>query len=41
MKTCAKQGISFWDYLGDRLMVPGAPPIRYLPDLVRQQATPA
>ena len=40
MKTCAKQGISFWGYLGDRLMVPGAPPILYLPDLVRQQAAP-
>jgi hypothetical protein len=23
MKTCAKQGISFWDYLGSRLGVPG------------------
>ncbi len=41
MKTCAKQGISFWDYLGDRLRVPDAPPIPYLPDLVRQRAAPA
>ncbi len=41
MKTCAKQGICFWDYLGDRLMVPGAPQIPYLPGLVRQQAAPA
>ncbi len=41
MKTCAKQGISFWDYLGDRLKVPDAPPIPYLPDLVRQRAAPA
>ena len=41
MKTCAKQGISFWDYLGDRLRVPDAPPIPYLPDLVRQQTAPA
>ena len=24
MKTCAKQAISFWDYLGDRLGVPGS-----------------
>ncbi len=40
MKTCAKQGISFWDYLGDRLMVPDAPPISYLPDLVNQRAAP-
>ncbi len=38
MKTCAKQRISFWDYLGDRLKVPGAPAQPYLPDLVRQRA---
>ncbi len=38
MKTCAKLGIPFWDYLGDRLKVPDAPAVRYLPDLVRQQA---
>ena len=41
MKTCAKQGISFWDYLGDRLGVPDAPPIAYLPDLIRQRAASA
>lgn len=40
MKTCAKQGISFWDYLGDRLTAPDAPPIPYLPDLVRQHTAP-
>lgn len=33
-KTCAKLGIAFWDYLGDRLAVPGQPTIPYLPDLV-------
>ena len=38
MKTCAKLGIPFWDYLGHRLKVPDAPAVRYLPDLVRQQA---
>ncbi len=38
METCAKLGIPFWDYLGDRLKVPDAPAVRYLPDLVRQQA---
>jgi hypothetical protein len=32
--TCAKLGLSFWDYLGDRLSVPGAE-APYLPDLVR------
>lgn len=31
-KTCAKLGISFWDYLGARLAVPGAPAV---PDLTR------
>ncbi len=36
MKTCAKQRISFWDYLGDRLNVPGAPNVPQLPDLVSQ-----
>jgi hypothetical protein len=32
--TCAKLGLSFWDYLGHRLQVPGAD-APYLPDLVR------
>jgi Transposase IS66 family len=38
--TCAKLGVSFWDYLGHRLGVPGveAP---YLPDLVRLRSAPA
>ncbi len=38
MKTCAKLGIPFWDYLGNRFEAPDAPAVRYLPDLVRQQA---
>ena len=38
MKTCAKQAIGFWDYLGCRLGVPGAPVVPRLPDLVRQAA---
>ena len=37
MKTCHKPGISYWDYLGDRLKVPGAPHVPRLPDLVRQR----
>ena len=37
MKTCHKLGISYWDYLGDRLKVPGAPHVPRLPDLVRQR----
>ena len=36
MKTCMKQGVSFWDYLGDRCGVPGAKKVAWLPDLVRQ-----
>ena len=38
MKTCAKQGIGFWDYLGDRLSVPGSPCVPPLPQCIRQSA---
>jgi len=38
-KTCAKLGVSFWDYLGHRLGVPGAACVPALPDLVRLRAT--
>jgi hypothetical protein len=38
MKTCNKLGLSFWDYLGDRLELPGAPAVPLLPDLIRQNA---
>jgi hypothetical protein len=34
IKTCQKQGLTFFDYLGARLGVPGAPLIPPLPDLV-------
>ncbi|MFC7539076.1 transposase [Siccirubricoccus deserti] len=40
-KTCAKLGLSFWDYLGARLGIPGQASIPYLPDLVRQRCQPA
>jgi hypothetical protein len=40
MMTCDKLGLSFWDYLGNRLLVPDAPLILPLPDLVRQRAAP-
>ena len=36
MKTCQKLGISFWDYLGDRLGVPDAPSVPRLAELVVQ-----
>ena len=35
-KTCAKQGIGFWDYLGARLAVPGALQITPLTQLISQ-----
>lgn len=40
MKTCHKQGLSFFDYLGARLGVPDAPLIAPLPNLVRAHASP-
>jgi hypothetical protein len=40
MKTCAKQGIRFWQYLGARLSVPGAVDVPPLPSLVGQPAPP-
>jgi len=39
MKTCRKLRIRFWDYLGCRLDVPGAPDIAPLPQLIRQAAS--
>jgi hypothetical protein len=35
-KTCAKLRISFWDYLGSRLTIPGTTNVPYLPELVSQ-----
>ena len=40
-KTCAKLGISFWDYLGARLVIAGNPAIPYLPQLVAQRCPTA
>jgi hypothetical protein len=37
-KTCAKLGIRFWDYLGARLHVPGAPAVPSLGRLIHQAA---
>ena len=36
--TCAKLGISFWDYLGHRLSVAGTTIVPALPDLLRLRA---
>jgi len=35
-KTCRKLGISFWDYLADRIEQKGEIPL--LPDIIRQRA---
>ena len=40
-KTCAKQGVAFWDYLGSRLGVPGQTLIPPLAQLVRCRGRPA
>jgi hypothetical protein len=39
MKTCRKLGVSFFEYLGHRLGVEGAPPVPPLAALVRAAAT--
>lgn len=38
MKTCHKLGVAFWDYLGDRLKVPDAGAVPFLPEIIRQRA---
>jgi hypothetical protein len=40
-KTCAKNGVAFWNYLGSRLSVPGQLAVPPLPDLVRCRGQPA
>jgi hypothetical protein len=35
LKTCKKQGVNFWDYLGARLKVPNAIDVPSLPALVK------
>ena len=39
-KTCAKNAIAFWDYLGSRLNVTGQALVPYLPDLIRCRGQP-
>ena len=40
-KTCAKLGVAFWDYLGNRLGIAGQPTVPPLPDLIRGRGQPA
>ena len=40
MRTTAKLGITFGDYLGDRLSIPGQTNVPYLPDLIRCRGQP-
>ncbi len=40
-KTCRKLGVAFWDYLGARIGVSGAPAIAPLSDLIRCRGQPA
>ena len=41
LKTCAKQGIMFWDYLSSRLEIAGQAVVPPLAELVRCRARPA
>jgi hypothetical protein len=41
MLTCAKLGIAFWEYLGDRLGIAGQPDVPALADLIRCRRQPA
>src|SRR6266446_524828 len=40
-KTCAKLGITFWDYLGARLAIPGQSDLPYLPNIVSHRCKSA
>ena len=41
MHTCAKLGIDFWDYLGNRLTVDNQTQVPPLADLIRCRGQPA
>jgi hypothetical protein len=41
MHTCAKLGVAFWDYLGDRIGIVGPPPVPALAGLIRCRGQPA
>jgi hypothetical protein len=39
-RTCAKLQITFWDYLGARLLVPGSPNVPYMPEIIAARLRP-
>jgi hypothetical protein len=39
-KTCAKLGVTFWNYLGSRLSLPGQQIVPALPELIRCRGQP-
>jgi len=41
IRTCAKQGVAFWNYLGSRLDIAGQAILPPLAELVRDRARPA
>jgi hypothetical protein len=41
VKTCAKLGVAFWDYLGSRLGISSSPEVPPLSDLIRCRGQPA
>jgi hypothetical protein len=41
MHTCTKLGIAFWDFLGDRIGIPGQANVPALADLIRCRGQPA
>ena len=41
VKTCAKLGVAFWDYLGNRLGISSSPDVPPLSDLIRCRGQPA
>ena len=41
VKTCAKLGVTFWDYIGTRLGVPNNPGIMRLRDIIETRTAKA
>jgi hypothetical protein len=41
LKTCAKLGVAFWDYLGARLEIPNSPDVPNLPSPIKSRCSTA